>query len=300
MPSSCQAADAVRRRRSWALVPWPFDLLRQREPEPEHERAFEEAQGLVALTLVALVATLASSIVGCVLAERLVGTDTALILERCLLASAALLVATLAVVTFRFVLGGRSSLKNPCSRSALAWASRHRAVAWSGAWFLLLAAVAAKISAAGIGSDVARARVAYLADSPTCGPLWLHRLAACRLEAHDAPAGMTRSRVAVADLDVENLATALANAEMVVVASHGRGGVIEADGRLIGFSDIRRMRKGSRLRFVYLASCDLGVARADWEKALSPARVMLYDRRTSAIEHLRWLLSDAPNCLDGS
>ncbi|MBI2432466.1 MAG: hypothetical protein HYV26_06305 [Candidatus Hydrogenedentes bacterium] len=51
------------------------------------------------------------------------------------------------------------------------------------------------------------------------------------------------------------------------------------------------------LHFVYLAGCDSGTLRQEWEKAFAPAHVYTYDRLTAVAEHAWWLWTEGPEAV---
>jgi len=54
---------------------------------------------------------------------------------------------------------------------------------------------------------------------------------------------------------------------------------------------------GKDLQFVYLSQCYGGRKSAEWQQALAPAEIVTFDRLSTDLEALWWLLVEAPQRL---
>jgi hypothetical protein len=124
-------------------------------------------------------------------------------------------------------------------------------------------------------------------------------------------------------LDADTLRTALANAKVVIFASHGSGGDIGTPALRVappplgamdereGISFLVISRPGAestpitervypspKLRLVYVSACDAGLKAAEWKEHLSPADVITFHRLASPLEHLWWLVTAAPASIE--
>lgn len=96
--------------------------------------------------------------------------------------------------------------------------------------------------------------------------------------------------VAVKPLTRANLNEAFQYGRLVVVASHGTpDGIPLPDGDYFSPEDVAPGGVNSDLQLVYLAGCNIGARRNDWEQALSPARVIAFNRISWESEHVFWL-----------
>jgi hypothetical protein len=106
--------------------------------------------------------------------------------------------------------------------------------------------------------------------------------------------------IAVEPLSKNALETALKNGRFVFVASHGgyqMGGIsLTPDPKDEYFPEsINKIGGvGKNLQFVYLAGCNIGNRHDEWTQALSPAKVLMFDRISLISEHIHWLLFDGP------
>lgn len=95
-------------------------------------------------------------------------------------------------------------------------------------------------------------------------------------------------------LSRKSLERAVREGQFVFIGSHGRAvGLLLEDGYVTP-EEIKEMRPGTQLRFVYLTSCDSGAQREAWEQAFAPAQVVTYDRLTAVLEHIWWLWFTGP------
>ncbi len=100
--------------------------------------------------------------------------------------------------------------------------------------------------------------------------------------------------VAVKPLSRENLKEAFRYGRLVMVASHGgyHFGTIPLSSDPEDYfspADVAPDAVNSNLQLVYLAGCYIGALENDWEKALSPSRVIAFDRISWESEHVFWL-----------
>jgi hypothetical protein len=100
--------------------------------------------------------------------------------------------------------------------------------------------------------------------------------------------------VAVIPLSRGNLDLALRRGCVVFVASHGRDGVIDLRDGQYGPAEAKSAPPGPHLRLVYIAACDAGLLRNEWEAALAPARVRTFERLSAVAEHVVWLWTAGP------
>src|SRR5436190_10762741 len=64
-----------------------------------------------------------------------------------------------------------------------------------------------------------------------------------------------------------------------------------------GPSPVRGAMCGKDLQFVYLSQCYGGRKSAEWQQALAPAEIVTFDRLSTDLEALWWLLVEAPQRL---
>lgn len=105
--------------------------------------------------------------------------------------------------------------------------------------------------------------------------------------------------VAVAPLTKDTLNYALSNGRFVYIASHGANGYIQIQGGdLLCPQDIEGTQISSTLQYVYLSGCDTGLLHNEWVESLKPAYVKTFDRLSTAIEHIYWLIIEGPKVID--
>jgi hypothetical protein len=98
--------------------------------------------------------------------------------------------------------------------------------------------------------------------------------------------------VAVKPLTRANLNEALQYGRLVVVASHGTPAGIPLSHypeEYFAPEDVVPGGVSSNLELVYLAGCNIGARGNAWEQALSPARVITFNRISWESEHVFWL-----------
>lgn len=107
---------------------------------------------------------------------------------------------------------------------------------------------------------------------------------------------------AVEPLSRENLQKALQNGRMVFIASHGgypAGAISLSPISPDYFSPMDVKGVGTNLQFVYVAGCDAGDLKTEWEKSFSPAQVVTFDRISWIQEHVYWLWFIGPDVVSG-
>jgi hypothetical protein len=264
-------------------LPWPLDLLARSDPPDTSLR-----RGLISLLPMGLIAAVIGTCTLEVLfvhaSSRSLGTLAQAIWW---MAVACGMLAW--VIALGALLRGRAL--PPRISGALRGLARWRWIPWLMLEGAVVFIAWSTVQATDCRTSIEGARIVYLAD-PSCGPLWVHRMAAAPLvSAARRDRGGT---VAVVPFSLSALGEALAEAEVVFVASHGQRGVLLSGERRISSFEVAHVTKGKALRCVYLCGCDAGMVREEWENALRPATVIAYARRTSMYEHLAWLWFSAP------
>ncbi len=118
--------------------------------------------------------------------------------------------------------------------------------------------------------------------------------------AEKAAARWGDASIAVEPLSKGSLETALKNGRLVFVASHGgyqMGGISLTPDPKDDYlpESVNKMGGvGKNLQFVYLAGCNAGTLYNEWIQALSPAKVVMFDRNSLISEHISWLMFDGP------
>lgn len=110
---------------------------------------------------------------------------------------------------------------------------------------------------------------------------------------HWGPGGVT-----LQPLSEETLRAALAHAEFVFVGSHGTEQGLLLETGYVAPTDLRDAPLNPGLNYVYLAGCDSGARRREWEEALAPARVVTQDRLAPTVQHLWWLWHHGPRVIE--
>lgn len=101
--------------------------------------------------------------------------------------------------------------------------------------------------------------------------------------------------IAIEPLSKESLSRALQNGRMIFIASHGGypAGTIALSPNLndnFHPADINQLGGvGANLQFVYIAGCMAGRLKNDWQQALAPAKLIIFDRTSWYVEHIYWL-----------
>lgn len=84
---------------------------------------------------------------------------------------------------------------------------------------------------------------------------------------------------------------ALAKGRLLFIASHGaKGSILLPTGELFGPQDLEGMVMGDQLQYVYLSGCETGMLNSEWAQVFEPAEVKTFDRLSTTIEHIYWLL----------
>jgi hypothetical protein len=110
-----------------------------------------------------------------------------------------------------------------------------------------------------------------------------------------------RGSTIVAPITLRSLAEALAQGRFVYVAVHGdHGPLLYREGEITPQDVARGMPVGKDLRLVYLSACYSGNMAAEWEAALTPARVVSYPRFSAHLEHAFFLWVQAPRIIAGN
>ena len=104
--------------------------------------------------------------------------------------------------------------------------------------------------------------------------------------------------VTIAPLTEKNLNNALENGVMIYIASHGSDGRIFLKDEIPYWpKDIDQSEVGEQLQYVYMAGCDTGFLKSEWESVFSPAKVKTFSRLSAASEHIIWLLFEGPKII---
>ena len=108
--------------------------------------------------------------------------------------------------------------------------------------------------------------------------------------------------VSVEPLTEASFREAIQNGRFVFAASHGGeepGSFAYSFEPYEGFlpSDISPDEVGSQLRYVYIAACDAGAKKTEWEQVLAPAQVQTFDRISYVDEHFLWMWSIGPRII---
>lgn len=100
-------------------------------------------------------------------------------------------------------------------------------------------------------------------------------------------------------LTKDTLNYALSNGRLVYIASHGAKGCVQIQGdELLWPQDIEGTQISSSLQYVYLSGCDTGLLHDEWEVAFKPAYVKTFDRLSTTIEHIYWLIIEGPKVVN--
>jgi hypothetical protein len=105
--------------------------------------------------------------------------------------------------------------------------------------------------------------------------------------------------VSLRRLTRENLLAATGEAEFLFIGSHGMTEGILLMSGFVTPADVRGAGAHPQLRYVYLAGCDSGALKKDWEAVFAPARVVTQTGLTPLIQHIGWLWFDAPKVIAG-
>ncbi len=105
--------------------------------------------------------------------------------------------------------------------------------------------------------------------------------------------------VSLRRLTRENLLSAVGEAEFLFIGSHGMPEGILLQSGFVKPDDVRATGAHAQLRYVYLAGCDSGALKKDWEEAFSPAQVVTQAGLTPLLQHIGWLWCEAPKEIAG-
>ena len=100
--------------------------------------------------------------------------------------------------------------------------------------------------------------------------------------------------VSLRRLTRENLLKATGEAEFLFIGSHGMAEGILLQSGFVTPADVRAAGEHPKLRYVYLAGCDSGALKKEWEAAFAPARVVTQAGLTPLLQHIGWLWFEAP------
>lgn len=105
--------------------------------------------------------------------------------------------------------------------------------------------------------------------------------------------------VVVAPFTKSILDKALSNGKLVYIATHGAEGfMVLQDGEFLWPSDIQTYRIGDDLQYVYLSACDSGALHSEWQDAFGPIDIKTFDRLSTVVEHVKWLIIDGPKIIN--
>ena len=100
--------------------------------------------------------------------------------------------------------------------------------------------------------------------------------------------------VSLRRLTRESLLNATGEAEFLFIGSHGMAEGILLQSGFVTPADVRAAGGHPKLRYVYLAGCDSGTLKKDWEEAFAPAQVVTQAGLTPLVQHVGWLWFQAP------
>jgi hypothetical protein len=167
---------------------------------------------------------------------------------------------------------------------------------WLAAVFLAGMGVYASQAARPLDGNPAQLYILY---DETQAPRWVMALVSSPT-IHAAERYWGRGSTIVAPITLRSLAEALANGRFVYVAVHGdHGPLLYRAGEITPQDVAREMPVGKGLRLVYLSACYGGNMAAEWEAALSPARVVSFPRFSAHLEHAHFLWVQAPRIIAG-
>lgn len=161
-----------------------------------------------------------------------------------------------------------------------------------GAFALVASALALHASTL-VRGDAAPGTVYFVYEDNGVVPRWVFGLAFYQM-ALETRRCYGEGEAVMLRITKENLRRALQEGTFVVVGSHGQAQGIIAEHEWFAPHDLAPGDVGMQLREVYLAGCDSGALAQDWERALSPARVITHDRLTAVVEHAWWLWMQGP------
>ena len=104
--------------------------------------------------------------------------------------------------------------------------------------------------------------------------------------------------VAVMPLTKDAVDQAVSNGKLIYIAAHGAdGGIYLPAGIFMWPEDIGTYEVNADLQYVYLSACDSGYKKDEWEAAFEPARVITFNRLSTVVEHVDWLMFEGPKVI---
>lgn len=103
--------------------------------------------------------------------------------------------------------------------------------------------------------------------------------------------------VSLRRLTRESLLKATGEAEFLFIGSHGMAEGILLQSGFVTPADVRAAGEHPKLRYVYLAGCDSGALKKNWEDAFAPAQVVTQAGLTPLLQHIGWLWFEAPKAI---
>lgn len=149
-----------------------------------------------------------------------------------------------------------------------------------------------------VGDEEEEADVYMLYDDMGYIPRWVFTLGFYP-ESVVARKSLGDDSVVVVPFTKNTLNEALSNGKLVYIASHGAEGfMVLQDGELLWPSDIHTNLVGDDLQYVYLSGCDTGALHNEWQDAFGPVDIKTFDRLSTVVEHIKWLLIDGPKIIN--
>lgn len=105
--------------------------------------------------------------------------------------------------------------------------------------------------------------------------------------------------VVVDRMSLASLREAFLHGEVVILATHGKHGRVHYDNdqRFEAHHLGHQVRRGPRLKLVYLTACGGGHAHDHWQRGLRPAQVISFARNSSTSEHAWWFWIRGPQLI---
>jgi hypothetical protein len=144
------------------------------------------------------------------------------------------------------------------------------------------------------------AKVYMLYDDMGFVPKWILSLGFYRIQLV-AQNKYGVGRVSIEPINHDNLREALLNGTFIFLSVHGEWSYGKNAGTfhyhntvrdkmyLCGPDQIKKMKIGENLRYVYLAQCNGGSLAREWSEVFYPAKVKFYNRISTYPEHIFWL-----------
>jgi hypothetical protein len=105
-------------------------------------------------------------------------------------------------------------------------------------------------------------------------------------------------QVSVQPLSEDSIIKSLTTSKYLFILSHGSDGKMYSTNPLTAYSCelFSRINKG-KLMYAYFTACDLGYNgnHANWISAMEPAKIVIYDRESSILENVVFILSTSKN-----